>query len=75
VAMSNNPFVWREDLSAEAGMMRLVLGLGTRAVNRVEEDYPRVVALDKPLLRPESSAEEVRRYSQHKIDLLDVSLK
>lgn len=74
VAMSNNPFVWREDLSAEAGMMRLVLGLGTRAVNRVEEDYPRVVALDKPLLRPESSAEEVRRYSQHKIDLLDVSL-
>lgn len=74
VAMSNNPFVWREDLSSDAGMMRLVLGLGTRAVNRVEEDYPRVVALDKPLLRPESSSEELKRYSQHKIDLLDVSL-
>ncbi|MEQ8175860.1 MAG: PEP/pyruvate-binding domain-containing protein [Syntrophomonadaceae bacterium] len=74
VAMSNNPFAWREDLDAGAGMMRLVLGLGTRAVNRVEEDYPRVVALDRPLLRPESNSEEIRRYSQHKIDLLDVSI-
>ncbi len=73
VAMSNNPFVWRNDLDAGAGMLRLVFGLGTRAVNRVEDDYPRVVALDKPLVRPESSREERSRYSQRKIDLLDMS--
>ena len=29
-------------------MVRLVLGLGTRAVNRVENDYPRIVPLDAP---------------------------
>ncbi|HWP97396.1 MAG TPA: PEP/pyruvate-binding domain-containing protein [Syntrophomonadaceae bacterium] len=74
VAMSNNPFVWRDDMDSHSGMMRLVLGLGTRAVNRVEEDYPRVVALDRPLLRPESSVEERVRYSQHKVDLLDTSV-
>lgn len=73
VAMSCNPFVWREDMDAGAGMLRLVLGLGTRAVNRVEDDYPRVVALDKPLLRPESTREERFRYSQRRVDLLDIA--
>ncbi|NPV90541.1 MAG: phosphoenolpyruvate synthase [Firmicutes bacterium] len=71
VALSYNPFVWREDLDPQSGMMRLVLGLGTRAVDRVEDDYPRIVALDKPLARPDSSIDEIRRFSQHKVDLLD----
>lgn len=71
VAMSHNPYVWRADMDSRAGMMRLVLGLGTRAVDRVEDDYPRFVALDKPLLRPVSSPEDLRRYSQHKVDVLD----
>lgn len=73
VAMSRNPYVWRKDLDARAGMMRLVFGLGTRAVERVEDDYPRVIALDKPLLRPDSTWDDIRRFSQHKIDVLDVS--
>ncbi len=71
VAMSHNPYVWRADMQPQAGMMRLVLGLGTRAVDRVEDDYPRFVALDKPLLRPVSSGEDIRRFSQHKVDVLD----
>ncbi len=71
VAMSYNPYAWREDLNRQAGMMRLVLGLGTRAVDRVEDDYPRLVALDKPALRPESNLADIRRYSQRKVDLLD----
>lgn len=73
VAMSYNSYVWREDLDPHAGMMRLVLGLGTRAVDRVEDDYPRIVPLDRPLLRPDSNPDDIRRFSQHKVDLLDTA--
>lgn len=71
VAMSYNSYIWREDLDPRAGMIRLVLGLGTRAVDRVEDDYPRIVALDKPTVRPDSSPEDIRRFSQHRVDVLD----
>ncbi len=74
VAMSHNAYVWREDLDPDAGMMRLVAGLGTRAVNRVEDDYPRLVALDRPLLRPDAKLEDIRKFSQHKVDVLDTDL-
>lgn len=73
VAMSHNPYVWREDLDSRAGMVRLVLGLGTRAVDRVDEDYPRIVALDKPSLRPDSNREDIRRFSQRRVDVLDTA--
>jgi hypothetical protein len=72
VGISYNAFVWREGLDPKAGMLRLVLGLGTRAVNRVENDYPRIVALDKPLFRPHGDMDEMRRFSQHDIDVLNV---
>jgi hypothetical protein len=52
-------------------MLRLVFGLGTRAVNRVEDDYPRIVALDAPLIRPLAGMDNVRKFSQHRVDLLD----
>ncbi len=71
VAMSFNPYVWREDMNAEAGMMRLVLGLGTRAVDRVDDDYPRVFALDQPNIRPDATMEGLRVFSQHQVDILD----
>jgi len=73
VAMSHNPYVWREDLDSKAGMVRLVLGLGTRAVDRVEDDYPRIIALDKPSLRPDSNRDDIRRFSQRKVDVLDTA--
>ncbi|NQT04325.1 MAG: phosphoenolpyruvate synthase [Planctomycetes bacterium] len=73
VGMSHNAFVWKPDLDPKAGMLRLVFGLGTRAVNRVEDDYPRIVALDQPLVRPVSGMDDVRKYSQHQVDLLDTS--
>ncbi|MHC4205184.1 MAG: PEP/pyruvate-binding domain-containing protein, partial [Planctomycetota bacterium] len=71
VGMSHNAFVWKADLDPKAGMLRLVFGLGTRAVNRVEDDYPRIIALDEPLVRPVSGMEDIRKYSQHHVDLLD----
>jgi len=71
VGMSHNAFVWKPDLDPKAGMLRLVFGLGTRAVNRVEDDYPRIIALDQPLVRPVSGMDDIRKYSQHRVDLLD----
>ena len=71
VGMSHNVFVWNRQLDPRAGMLRLVFGLGTRAVNRVEDDYPRIVALDAPLTRPLAGTDDVRKFSQHRVDLLD----
>ncbi len=72
VGVSYNTFVWKEGMDPKAGMLRMVLWLGTRAVNRVENDYPRIVALDNPLLSPHGSMEDARRFSQHDVDVLNV---
>ena len=71
VGVSYNTFVWRPHLDPKAGMLRLVFGLGTRAVNRVEDDYPQTIALDDPMIRPHSGRKDAKRFSQHKVDVLD----
>jgi hypothetical protein len=59
-------------MDPRAGMLRLVLGLGTRAVNRVENDYPRIVALDNPLVKAHAKMADARRFSQHDVDVLNL---
>jgi hypothetical protein len=71
VGVSYNTYVWNKEINPEAGMLRMVFGLGTRAVNRVEGDYPRMVALDDPLRRPYAEKDDLRKYSQHEVDLID----
>jgi pyruvate, water dikinase len=73
VGLSFNPYVWNQEIEAEAGMVRLVFGLGTRAVDRADDDYTRVVALNAPDRRPEGSFDQVRRYTQRKVDALDLA--
>ena len=72
VGFSYNTFVWHKDMDPRAGMLRLVFGLGTKAVNRAEGDYPRIVALDKPLMRPYQGMEKAKRFSQHDVDILNI---
>jgi len=72
VGVSYNTFVWNNQMDPKAGMLRLVLGLGTRAVDRVEGDYPRIVALDAPLKRPLKGFEDTSRFSQRDVDLLNL---
>jgi len=72
VGVSYNTFVWNPQFDPGAGMLRMVLGLGTRAVDRVENDYPRIVALDAPLVQPHSSRDNMRQFSQHFADVLNV---
>ncbi|MCX5827683.1 MAG: PEP/pyruvate-binding domain-containing protein [Deltaproteobacteria bacterium] len=72
VGLSYNTFVWKQGMDPRAGMLRIVFGLGTRAVNRVENDYPRIVALDAPLVKPHGSMADIRRFSQHDVDVLNI---
>ncbi len=53
VAFSRNMYRWSPQIRREDGFVRMVWGLGTRAVDRVGNDYPRLVALSHPLLHPE----------------------
>ena len=72
VGFSFNPYVWSEYIQPEAGVMRLVFGLGTRAVDRSDDDYTRVVALNDPARRPEANFDEVRQYAQRRVEVLDL---
>ena len=72
VGFSYNPFVWGPEIDPRAGVLRLVYGLGTRAVDRVDDDYTRVVALNAPLRRPEGSFDEIVRHTQRRVDYVDL---
>ncbi|HPS87218.1 MAG TPA: PEP/pyruvate-binding domain-containing protein [Spirochaetota bacterium] len=72
VGLSYNTYVWKSDMDPEAGMLRMVFGLGTRSVDRVVGDYPRIVALDSPLLRVHSGIDDLRKFSQHNVDVLNI---
>ncbi len=72
VAFSHNQFRWNPQIRREDGFIRLVYGLGTRAVERMGNDYPRMVALSHPLLHPEASPVLISQYSQHYVDLIDL---
>lgn len=72
VAFSRNLFRWSPHIRQEDGFMRMVWGLGTRAVERVGNDYPRLVALSHPTLHPEATPKMTRRYSQRYVDAIDL---
>ena len=72
VGNSYNLYVWDGSIDPEAGMIRLVFGLGTHAVDRVGGDYPRIVSLSKPLLWP-CPPEERARFSQQHVDALSLT--
>jgi hypothetical protein len=72
VGFSFNPFQWSPTVDPAAGVIRLVYGLGTRAVDRVDDDYTRIVALNAPTRRPEADFEEICRHSQRRVDYIDL---
>jgi pyruvate,water dikinase len=72
VAFSRNLYAWTNRIDTTKGMIRLVFGLGTRAVNREGNDYPRMIAVSHPQLRPEFGMKIVK-YSQWEVDLLDLA--
>ncbi len=72
VGNSSNLYVWDKSVDMNAGMLRLVMGLGTRAVDRTEGDYVKIVTLDDPSRLPLVNYEDQRKYSQHYVDVLSL---
>ncbi len=72
VGFSFNPYAWHESINPNAGVIRLVFGLGTRAVDQSDDDYTRIVALNAPDKRPEANFDEVAQYAQRRVDYLDL---
>ncbi len=72
VAFSNNEFRWSPRIKREDGLVRLVPGLGTRAVDRLSDDYPTLVAPGQPNLRANVSLDERVRYSPQKMDVINL---
>jgi len=72
VGFSFNPYVWHPDIDPEAGVVRLVAGLGTRAVDRADDDCTRLVALNAPMRRPAHNTEDLRAHTQRRVDYIDL---
>jgi len=75
VAFSQNSYRWSSRIKQEDGLLRLVPGIGTGAVDRLSEDYPVLIAPGKPNLRVNVSTDEIIRYSPKNIDLIDLEEK
>jgi pyruvate, water dikinase len=72
VGFSQNEFRWSPRIERNDGLLRLVPGLGTRAVDRVADDYPVLVAPGKPGLRINTTPEEIERYAPRRIDVINL---
>lgn len=72
VAFSRCEMRWSPRIKRSDGMARLVFGLGTRAVDRTGSDWPVLVALEQPKLRALQQPDEVFRYSQRAVDVVDL---
>ncbi len=72
VALSNNEFRWSNRIKLEDGLVRIVPGLGTRAVDRISDDYPILMAPGEPNLRVNVTIQEIVRYSPKYIDVINL---
>jgi len=53
-------------------MIRLVAGLGTRAVDRVADNYPVLVSPNRPEIKVNALVEETIQYSQQQVDVINL---
>ena len=73
VGYSYSPYRVMKDSDPTAGMLRLVMGLGTSAVDRTEGSYPRIVNLDMPEKSSYSSSADKHKFSQGKAEIINMS--
>ncbi|MCA9735629.1 nucleotidyltransferase domain-containing protein [candidate division KSB1 bacterium] len=72
VALSQNEFRWSNRIKRKDGLLRIVPGLGTRAVDRLSDDYPILIAPGQPNLRVNVTLDEIIRYSPKHIDVINL---
>ncbi len=75
VGYSFSPYKFLNDIDSSAGMLRLVMGLGTSAVDRTEGSYPRLVSLDKPEATNFTTIAEKHQFSQRKVEAVDLKAR
>ena len=75
VGYSFSPYKFLNDIDSSAGMLRLVAGLGTSAVDRTEGSYPRLVSLDKPEVTNFTTEAEKHQFSQRKAEVVDLKTR
>ncbi len=73
VGYSYSPYKVMKEIDPTAGMLRLVMGLGTSAVDRTEGSYPRIVNLDMPEKTSYSSSADKHKFSQGKAEVIDMT--
>ena len=73
VGYSYSPYKFLAGIDQKAGMLRLVMGLGTSAVDRTMGSYPRLVSLDMPEATSFVTAAEKHQFSQRAVEAMDVS--
>ncbi|MCP4574364.1 MAG: pyruvate, phosphate dikinase [bacterium] len=71
VAYGRNEFRWSSRIQREDGLLRLVPGLGTRAVDRTD-DFPVLAVPALPGLRANQTLDEVVRYSPRQADVINL---
>jgi len=72
VGFSLNEYRKNPRVRPSDGLARIVFGLGTRAVDRVSADWARMIPLGMPTLRAEVKTEDILRYSQRQVDVLNL---
>lgn len=72
VAFSNNEFRWSPRIKRDDGLVRIVPGLGTRAVDRISDDFPILISPGQPNLRANVTTDEIRRYSPQRMDVINL---
>ena len=65
VGYSYNPYCYTKDINPEMGMLRLVMGLGTGAVDSDADVFPHIINLDKPTLNG------IHQLAQGNVDFID----
>lgn len=72
VGYSYDTYGRSKNMDPQKGMLRMVLGLGTRAVDRTDSDYPRIIHIDNPQHTYLTTMDERVRFSQRKADVIDL---
>jgi len=72
VGFSSNEFRWSHRIQRDDGLLRIVPGLGTRAVDRLSNDFPILIAPGKPKIKVNITVDEIFRYSPKNMDVINL---
>ncbi|MBI9105430.1 MAG: nucleotidyltransferase domain-containing protein [Spirochaetales bacterium] len=72
VGFSQNEYRWSPRINKEDGLLRIVPGLGTRAVDRLSNDYPVLLCPGNPDIKVNPDPLEAARYSPKMMDVINL---